>query len=66
MIKPDATEYNPDPEYFGQLVESTGLPVPELATLVGHHERTIRRWMRGERRYPYSMQYILEALVLMP
>jgi hypothetical protein len=66
MMKPDARMHNQDPKYFGQLVESTGLPVVKIAEIVGHDERTIRRWINGERKFPYSAQYIMECLVLMP
>lgn len=66
MMKPDARLHNQDPEYFAQLVESTGLSITKLATVIGHDERTLRRWMKGERKYPYSVQYTLECLVLMP
>ena len=66
MMKPDARLHNQDPQYFTDLVTSTGLPVTKLATVIGHDERTIRRWMKGERKFPYSAQYTLECLVLLP
>ncbi|KPK72269.1 MAG: hypothetical protein AMJ84_04600 [Acidithiobacillales bacterium SM23_46] len=66
MMKPDARLHNQDPEYFTQLVESTGLSITKLAGVIGHDERTIRRWMKGERKFPYSAQFILESLVLSP
>ena len=65
-MKPDARLHNQDPAYFTQLVESTGLSNARLAEVIGHDERTIRRWKNGERKFPYSAQYILECLVLMP
>lgn len=65
-MKPDAALHNQDPEYFTQLVESTGLSVIKLAKVVGHDERSIRRWCKGERKFPYSIQYVLEVIVLMP
>ncbi len=66
MMKPDARLHNQDPAYFTDLVTSTGLPVTRLAEVIGHDERTIRRWMKGERKFPYSAQFILECLVLLP
>ena len=63
-MKPDARMHNQDPEYFAQLVESTGLTIEKLAKQIGHDERTVRRWMKGERKFPYSAQYIVEAIVL--
>ena len=61
-MKPDARMHNPDPDYFRQLVESTGMTVGELAKLIGHDERTIRRWMYGERKFTYAVQFIVEAV----
>lgn len=66
MMKPDAAMHNQDPKYFTQLVKSTGMPVTRLAKLIGHDERTIRRWMSGERPFPYSAQFIVECIVLQP
>lgn len=66
MMKPDARLHNQDPEYFSQLVQSTGLSVNKLADVIGHDERTLRRWMKGERKFPYSAQFIVECIVLMP
>lgn len=65
-MRPNAELHNQDPEYFTQLVESTGMSILKLAKVVGHDERTLRRWMKGERRFPYSAQFILECIVLMP
>lgn len=65
-MKPDARLHNQDPEYFRSLVESTGLSIARLAKVIGHDDRTIRRWMAGERKYPYSAQFTLECLVLLP
>jgi hypothetical protein len=65
-MTPNAENYNPNPEYIRDLVESTGLRLPELGKVIGHDERTIRRWINGERKYPYSLQFALECLVLSP
>lgn len=51
---------------MGQLVESTGLTITKLAEVIGHDERTIRRWIKGERKFPYSAQFIIECVVVMP
>ncbi len=66
MMKPDARLHNQDPEYFRQLMESTGLSINKVAGIIGHDERTLRRWMKGERKFPYSAQFTLECLVLLP
>lgn len=66
MMRPDAQMHNQDPKYFASLVKSTGMPVTKLAKLIGHDDRTIRRWMSGERSFPYSAQFIVECIVLQP
>ena len=66
MMKPDARLHNQDPEYFAQLVRSTGLSQDALSKVIGHDPRSIRRWMKGERPFPYSVQFTLECLVLTP
>ncbi len=63
-MKPDASTYDPRPEYFAELVKSTGMTRAALAERLGHDERTLRRWIAGERRFPYSVQFALECLVL--
>lgn len=65
-MKPNAELYNPDPEYISALVESTGLSQPKLGRLIGVDERTLRRWMTGQRKYSYAVQFALECLVLNP
>ena len=61
---PNAKEYNPSPEYLAELIVSTGLTQPQLAAIIGHDARTIRRWLAGDRKFPYSLQFLLEVLVL--
>ena len=63
-MTPDATEYNPDPEYIGNLIESAGVTQSALGARLGVHERTIRKWKSGERVTPYTAQFALECLVL--
>jgi len=63
-MKPDASQYDPRPEYFRELVESTGMTQPALGDVLGCDERTIRRYLTGERQFPYSAQFALECLVL--
>jgi len=65
-MKPDARMHNQDPEYFRQLVESSGMSVEKLGRLIGHDRRTIHRWMAGERKYSYAVQFIVECVVLSP
>lgn len=61
---PDASNYDPNPEYLSQLIESTGITQPALALRLGVNERTIRKWKHGERVAPYLAQFALECLVL--
>jgi transcriptional regulator with XRE-family HTH domain len=63
-VTPNAADYDPRPEYFGELVESTGLTQKKIAVILGVDERTVRRWLSGERRFPYSVQFAMECLVL--
>jgi hypothetical protein len=63
-MKPSAAEYNPDPVYLKELIDSTGLDPREIGVILGHDRRTIERWLAGERRFPYSIQFALECLVL--
>lgn len=65
-MKPDASQYNPDPRYVTELVQSTGLPIIRLAEVIGTDRRTIQRWMSGARQFPYTAQFTLEVLVLTP
>jgi len=66
MMKPDVRMHTQDPVYFRQLVESSGMSPAELGRLIGHDERTIRRWMSGERKFSYAVQFIVESVVLSP
>ncbi len=63
-MTPDASEYRPDPEYLAELIVSTGKTQDQLADILGHDPRTIRRWLTGERKFPYTLQFALECLVL--
>ena len=64
-MKPDAeNEFNPDPVYMSDLVNSTGLTRGELATLLGISDRYIRQWMSGDRKFSYMAQFCVECVVL--
>lgn len=65
-MKPNAAEYNPDPEYFSDLVASTKLTQKDLAEKLGCTDRAIRQWCSGERSFTYLAQFALECLVLAP
>ena len=63
-MKPNAKQYDPRPEYLAELVKSTGMTRAALANRLGYDERTLRKWLNGERQFPYSVQFALECLVL--
>lgn len=63
-MTPDASQYDPRPEYLSDLIESTGMVQSALAAKLGVDERTIRKWKHGERQAPYLAQFALECLVL--
>lgn len=63
-MKPDATTYDPRPEYLTELIRSTGMTQAAVAARIGVDERTIRRWLSGERTFPYTVQFAIECLVL--
>jgi hypothetical protein len=65
-MKPDASTYNPDPQYLRDLVLSIPMTRVKLAATLGIHERTLRLYMSGTRRFTYSTQFMLECLVLEP
>lgn len=63
-MKPNGLEYNPSPSYLAELIESTGLPRKKIAEVLDVDERTIRKWLSGDRQFPYTVQFALESLVL--
>lgn len=62
-LKPDASQYNPDPQYIFDLIESTGMTQVALAKVLGVTDRTVRRWQAGD-EVTYVVQFALESLVL--
>lgn len=65
-MKPDATTHDPSAEYCRDLVNSTNMKRVPLSKRLGIDERTLRRYMSGERPVPYPIQFALECLVLDP
>lgn len=55
-----------DALYIGQLVQVCcqrhARTVPEVAALIGVGTTTMRDWMNGKARAPYTAQFTLEAL----
>lgn len=65
-MKPDASQYNPDPAYMRDLVLSSGLSQPALGRVIGKDERTIRNWIKGTAKFDYPSQFAVECVVLLP
>jgi len=65
-MKPDASTHDATKEYCSDLVLSTGLTRATLCKQLGIDERTLRRYMSGERSFPYLVQFALECVVLDP
>lgn len=63
-MKPDASQYNPSPEYLAELIGSTGLTQGELAAILGCTDRALRQWLSGSRTFDYPLQFAIECLVL--
>ena len=65
-MKPDASTHEQSAEYCRDLVNSTGMTRVPLCKLLGIDERSLRRYCSGEHKFPYSIQFMLECLVLEP
>ena len=63
-MKPDASQYDPRPEYLAELIGSTGKTQTELAEILGVTDKTLRNWLSGRNLFPYTAQFALECLVL--
>jgi len=64
-VKPNGLrDYNPSPVYVAELVESTGLTQKKIGEILDVDARTVRKWLSGERQFPYLAQFALECLVL--
>ncbi len=62
-MRPDATNYDPRPTYMAALIDATGLTQKQIGKLIGHDERTIRRWIAGARTFDYPAQFAVECLM---
>lgn len=63
-MKPNGREYNPSIVYLAELIESTGMTQEQLGKVLNVAPRTIRKWLAGDRHFPYTAQFALECLVL--
>lgn len=59
---PDATNHRPEPDYLQHLLAKTGLSERAAERLLGFGERSLRNFMQGKTRIPYTLQYCMEVL----
>lgn len=59
---PDASTYNPDPDYIRELISGIPLTQREIARRIGVSDRYIRALVAGSRGCSYPVQFCLEAL----
>ena len=65
LPRPDASKWNPDPDYLRSLLERAGLTQRDAATLLDVGYRQFRHFCTGKREAPYTVQYALEMLALL-
>jgi len=61
-MKPDARKYDSRPANMAKLVKATGLTQKEIGKRIGVDERTIRRWIAGDRQFSYRDQFTIKCL----
>lgn len=68
-MKPDAQNYNPDPDYLRTLITKAGLTQAKTAKLIGINARSIRRYLScidspNYQQAPYAIQFAIECLAI--
>lgn len=69
-MKPNAQNYNPDPDYLRSLIAKAGLTQAQTAQLIGINARSIRRYLSftdspNYQKAPYAVQFAIECLANM-
>jgi len=62
---PDASKYNPSPEYLRELIENSGLSQRAAARQIGISERSMREYLsltNRKKKASYAIQFALESL----
>ncbi len=59
MVKPI---HRITPSEVKSIIEWTGLTIPAFASLLGHDQRTVRRWLHGERAIPPTAAIVMHAI----
>jgi len=67
MMKPDATQHNPDPVYLRELIAKTGMSQRKIARTLGIDERLFRMYLadrnaNSAQNCTYPVQFALECL----
>lgn len=67
ILKPDATKYNPDPDYLRGLIERAGISQNKAAQIIGISSRVMRQYLANRDaktalEVPYPVQYCLERI----
>jgi len=60
---PNPSNHQPSTRYLRELVESVDLAQDEVADGIGVDRRTFRRYLAGDSRVPYPVQFTVECLV---
>ena len=61
-MTPNAKNYIGCPDYLRLLVQSSGLSINKAADRIGISRRSLSYYLNNERKWPYTVQYALEAL----
>lgn len=66
-MSPDASKYNPSPEYLRELIAQTGMTQSDVARCIGIGGRSIRRHLADVNAAtyspaPYVVQFAIESL----
>lgn len=62
MNIPTPNKFNPDSSYLRGLVHRSKLAQTEMAWRIGIEARTFRRYLTGESRYAYPVQFAVECV----
>lgn len=66
-MKPDSSQYNPDPAYLRELIAKSGLSQRKAADQLGITDRVMRKYLADRSASsatdaPYVVQFCLECL----
>lgn len=64
IVNPE--EHNPDPDYLRDLLARAGISQRLAARLINVDDRMFRKFLTGDHKCPYSVQFVLEYLAENP